>query len=265
MLESGLLADAGDRYELSGPLPPLAIPTTLHDSLMARLDRLAPVKEVAQIGAVIGREFSHELLAAVSPLSANRAGRRPRPAGQLRAGLPPRHAARRDLQLQARAGPGCRLPIVAQEPAPAAARSHRSRPGGALPGDGRNAAGTAGASLYGSSANRTCRRLLAEGGRACRRPLGQSRSDPAPYPGVGGARNAPGKPRTGSPRARVSDRDRHAPDRRAGLLRSADGRRLQSGTRPLRAAGRGAASRSQLSAASSCITLCAATIPSCGD
>ena len=65
VLESGLLADAGDRYELSGPLPPLAIPTTLHDSLMARLDRLAPVKEVAQIGAVIGREFSHELLAAV--------------------------------------------------------------------------------------------------------------------------------------------------------------------------------------------------------
>jgi predicted ATPase len=66
VLESGLLADAGDRYELSEPLPPLAIPTTLHDSLMARLDRLAPVKEVAQIGAVIGREFSHELLAAVA-------------------------------------------------------------------------------------------------------------------------------------------------------------------------------------------------------
>jgi class 3 adenylate cyclase/predicted ATPase len=69
VLESGLLADAGDRWELSGPLPPLAIPTTLHDSLIARLDRLAPVKEVAQTAAVIGREFSHELLAAVSPLS----------------------------------------------------------------------------------------------------------------------------------------------------------------------------------------------------
>src|SRR4051794_12063497 len=68
ILESGLLADAGDHYELHGPLPPLAIPTTLHDSLMARLDRLAPVKEVAQIGAVIGREFSHELLAAVTPM-----------------------------------------------------------------------------------------------------------------------------------------------------------------------------------------------------
>jgi class 3 adenylate cyclase/predicted ATPase len=66
VLESGLLRDAGDRWELSGPLPPLAIPSTLHDSLLARLDRLAPVKEVAQIGAAIGREFSHALLAAVA-------------------------------------------------------------------------------------------------------------------------------------------------------------------------------------------------------
>jgi class 3 adenylate cyclase/predicted ATPase len=66
VLESGLLRDAGDRYELSGPLPPLAIPATLHDSLLARLDRLAPVKEVAQIGAALGREFPHALLAAVA-------------------------------------------------------------------------------------------------------------------------------------------------------------------------------------------------------
>jgi class 3 adenylate cyclase/tetratricopeptide (TPR) repeat protein len=64
VLEAGILRDAGDRYTLSGPLPSVAIPTTLHDSLMARLDRLAPVKEVAQIGACIGREFDHELLAA---------------------------------------------------------------------------------------------------------------------------------------------------------------------------------------------------------
>jgi class 3 adenylate cyclase/predicted ATPase len=66
VLESGLLTDAGDRWELSAPLPPLAIPATLHDSLLARLDRLAPVKEIAQIGAAIGREFSHALLAAVA-------------------------------------------------------------------------------------------------------------------------------------------------------------------------------------------------------
>jgi len=69
VLETGLLRDCGDRYALSGPLPSLAIPATLQDSLMARLDRLAPVKEIAQIGACIGREFDHQVLAAVAPLS----------------------------------------------------------------------------------------------------------------------------------------------------------------------------------------------------
>jgi predicted ATPase/class 3 adenylate cyclase len=66
VLESGLLKDAGDHYELAGPLPPLAIPATLHDSLLARLDRLAPVKGIAQIGAALGRDFPHALLAAVA-------------------------------------------------------------------------------------------------------------------------------------------------------------------------------------------------------
>jgi class 3 adenylate cyclase/tetratricopeptide (TPR) repeat protein len=69
VLESGLLRVVGDHYVLDGPLPSLAIPATLHDSLMARLDRLAPVKEIAQIGACIGREFDHDLLAAVVPLA----------------------------------------------------------------------------------------------------------------------------------------------------------------------------------------------------
>jgi class 3 adenylate cyclase/tetratricopeptide (TPR) repeat protein len=67
VLESGLLRECGDGYELIGPLPPLAIPTTLHDSLMTRLDRLAVVKEVAQLGATLGRTFSYALLQAVSP------------------------------------------------------------------------------------------------------------------------------------------------------------------------------------------------------
>src|SRR5207344_3199209 len=69
VLESGLLREAGDHYTLLAPLPPLAIPTSLRDSLLARLDRLAPVKEIAQIGACIGREFSYELLACISTLS----------------------------------------------------------------------------------------------------------------------------------------------------------------------------------------------------
>src|SRR5918995_3753889 len=68
VLASGLLKNGGDRYELAGPLPQLAIPTTLRDSLMARLDRLPPAKEVAQVAACIGREFTYPLLAAISPL-----------------------------------------------------------------------------------------------------------------------------------------------------------------------------------------------------
>jgi class 3 adenylate cyclase/tetratricopeptide (TPR) repeat protein len=66
VLESGLLQERDGQYVLERPLPPLAIPTTLHASLMARLDRLAPVREVAQIGAVAGREFHYELLHAVA-------------------------------------------------------------------------------------------------------------------------------------------------------------------------------------------------------
>jgi class 3 adenylate cyclase/predicted ATPase len=68
VLESDLLREEADRYVLDRALPPLAIPTTLHDSLMARLDRLAWVRHVAQIGAAIGREFSYALLRAVSGL-----------------------------------------------------------------------------------------------------------------------------------------------------------------------------------------------------
>jgi predicted ATPase len=67
VLESGLLQERDERYALTGPLPPLAIPATLHDSLMARLDRLAAVKALAQLGATLGREFSYALLCAVAP------------------------------------------------------------------------------------------------------------------------------------------------------------------------------------------------------
>ncbi|MCL4707276.1 AAA family ATPase [bacterium] len=66
VLESGMLREDNNHFELNGALPPLAIPATLQDSLMARLDRLAPVKEVAQLAATLGREFSFELMSAVA-------------------------------------------------------------------------------------------------------------------------------------------------------------------------------------------------------
>jgi TOMM system kinase/cyclase fusion protein len=68
ILESGLVREQADRYVLAGPLPPLAIPSTLHDSLMARLDRLATTRELVQLGAVLGREFAYDLLQAVSSM-----------------------------------------------------------------------------------------------------------------------------------------------------------------------------------------------------
>ena len=68
VVESDLVRAVNSHYELTGPLPPLAIPSTLQDSLMARLDRLATAREIAQVGATIGREFSYALLQAVSPI-----------------------------------------------------------------------------------------------------------------------------------------------------------------------------------------------------
>lgn len=68
VIESGMLRSEAGSYLLDQPLTALAIPATLQDSLMARLDRLASVKDIAQIGAVIGREFGHELLEAVAEL-----------------------------------------------------------------------------------------------------------------------------------------------------------------------------------------------------
>ena len=67
ILESGELQDAGDHYEYVGSAHSITIPATLRDSLIARLDRFMSVKEIAQIGAAIGREFSYDLIAAVAP------------------------------------------------------------------------------------------------------------------------------------------------------------------------------------------------------
>jgi class 3 adenylate cyclase/tetratricopeptide (TPR) repeat protein len=69
ILESGALKEDGERLVLNGPLSAIAIPTTLHDSLMARLDRLQPIKEVAQTASCIGRAFGHGLLLQISHLS----------------------------------------------------------------------------------------------------------------------------------------------------------------------------------------------------
>src|SRR5262249_61180551 len=68
VLEGGLLRERDSQYVLERPLPPLAIPTTLQASLMARLDRLSPVREVEAVGVVAGRVFRYELLNAIDGL-----------------------------------------------------------------------------------------------------------------------------------------------------------------------------------------------------
>jgi class 3 adenylate cyclase len=131
LLEGCLLREEDGRYSLNDSLP-LAIPSSLQDSLMARLDRLAPVKEVAQIGAAIGRDFSYELLAAVAR----------RPEGDLRdaldqlveaglifrRGVPPRRAAAGVFRLQARARPRRRLQHIATPTTSRASRGKSPRP-----------------------------------------------------------------------------------------------------------------------------------------
>src|SRR5499427_4661178 len=69
VVESGVLTETGDGYGVVGPVAPLAIPTTLHASLLARLDRLAPTREVAQTAAALGRKFTYELISAVAAMS----------------------------------------------------------------------------------------------------------------------------------------------------------------------------------------------------
>ena len=108
LLEAGS-ESAATQTAAAVPSPALAVPASLHASLMARLDRLGPAKEVAQIGAAIGREFSHALLAAVTPKPEAELGAsldRLVAAGLL---ITTRRAAVRKLSVQTRAGAGCRL------------------------------------------------------------------------------------------------------------------------------------------------------------
>jgi len=75
ILESGDLVIEGDRYAYTGSSASVTIPETLRDSLMARLDRVAESKEIAQVGSVIGREFSYEMIAGLELMSEDALGK----------------------------------------------------------------------------------------------------------------------------------------------------------------------------------------------
>jgi len=68
VVEAGLGTDVAGQDEATSAVPTVAIPATLHEALLARLDRLGSAKGVAQLGATLGRHFSYALLRAVSPL-----------------------------------------------------------------------------------------------------------------------------------------------------------------------------------------------------
>jgi tetratricopeptide (TPR) repeat protein len=72
VLESGLLREEAERYALTGALPPLAVPPTVHDSIVVRLERLGEAQVVAQVGAVWGRGFTEAQIQAVAPLDRRR-------------------------------------------------------------------------------------------------------------------------------------------------------------------------------------------------
>ena len=181
VLESGLLQEREERYELTGPLPPLAIPATLHDSLMARLDRLATVKGLAQLGATLGREFSYDLLQAVSPWDEATLQRGLQQLVEAeflyQRGLPPqatylfKHALIQDAAYQSL------LRSTRQQYHQRIAQVVEAR----FPETLRDAARAAGPSLYRGRRHGAGHPLLAAGGPAGHRALGQSGSGSAPH------------------------------------------------------------------------------------
>ncbi len=223
IIESGLLREEDGHYALDGALPPLAIPTTLHDSLMARLDRLAPVREVAQIGAAIGREFSYRLLSAVAQQPDDRLTGGSRPARPRGAGVRPRRGPGRGLHLQACAGAGGGLcQPLARAPANAP-RPYRRGARRRVPGSGRDPAGTGRAPLRRRRARRSRHRLLSPRRGAGDGGLGQRRGDRPFDQGPRADRLAPGIGRADLAGDRLPPRARHPPycHTRVGICRGA--------------------------------------------
>ena len=244
VVEAQASRESGEDASATTSRSALAVPATLHASLMARLDRLGPgPKKMAQIGAAIGREFSYELLAAVAGPSEreiqDRLARLVHSELVFQRGAPPESVYSFKHALVQDAAYSTLLRSDRQRLHARIAEAVEGR----FPGPRGARARTAGAPLYGSLPNRTCRRLLAEGRRTRCPTFGQSGSHPASHPRVRGAEHATGKFRAGSAGARFSDRDRHAHDRRTRLFRATDRRRLQPCTRAVRASRRGRASR----------------------
>ena len=188
VLESGLLQELEERYALTGPLPPLAIPATLQDSLMARLDRLATVKAWRNWGRRWGASLP---MPCCTPC---RRGTRRRCSrgctswwrrSLCTSGAP----AAGDLHVQACADSGRGLSVLPQEHAPAVPSAHCAGVGGALSRALRHPARAAGASLHPSGLQCPGHPLLAARGPAGGPAVGLCRSDHASHHGAGAPRD----------------------------------------------------------------------------
>ena len=157
--------EGGARTVAGAPSPALAVPASLHASLMARLDRLGPAKGVAKIGAAIGREFSHALLAFVARVPEPELAAALDRLIQAGAAVPPRRPAACDVRLQARAGAGRGLRHVAAEPRRALHARIAEDDRNPIPGDRREPAGTAGPTLDRGGPDRKGRRLWGKAGQ----------------------------------------------------------------------------------------------------
>ena len=155
------------------PSPTLAVPASLQASLMARLDRLASARETAQIGAVLGRRFSHELIAAVAAVSAAATGGFADTARARRALAPARHTARRGIHLQARPCAKRRLQHIAAQPPPTNPCPNCDHLGDTIPRDRRRPTSTHGPALHRRRAQRKGSELPAKSGPAGDRALRQ--------------------------------------------------------------------------------------------
>ncbi len=166
LLASALLREEADQYVLTGPLRAVAIPDTLQDALMARLDQLHMAKEVAQLGAVLGRKFAYALLQAIAPQDEE----------TLQAGLAQLAAAAGQVYFQACLDPGCGLCVVAQEHP--TARPPADCPGfrSPVPRTRGDPAGAGRPALHRRRPHRAGGYLLAAGGPTRQRPLGLSGS-----------------------------------------------------------------------------------------
>jgi len=241
VLESGLLQEREEREELTGSLPPLAIPATLHDSLMARLDRLATVKGLAQLGATLGREFAYALLQAVSPWDEATLQRGLHQLVEAeflyQQGLPPQatylfkhaliqEAAYQSLLKSTRQQYHPRIAQVLAERFPETAETQPEL----LAHHCTEAGLSAQAIAYWQHA-----------GQPRPRTLGHARSGSAPHERAGGARHPSRHPRACSAGAGHADHPGPRVDDHQGLYNPGSGTRLYAGTRALPAGGRRAA------------------------